>query len=87
MSKNQLLKVAFTFLVRTKGCSLLLLTREVCLVKKSLKSLTFSLKSDSHLPEKVVLFTPDESPLKMMKNTFYSILQALFVLNMFKLLS
>ena len=28
-----------------------------------------------------------ESPLKMMKNTFYSILKALFVLNIFKFLS
>ena len=41
------------------------------------------LKSVSHLPKKIVLFTP----LKVMKNAFYFILQALFVLKVFKFLS
>ena len=42
------------------------------------------LKSDSHLPQKFVLFA---CLLKMMKNAFYFILKALFVLKIFKLLS
>ena len=42
-----------------------------------------SLKSGSHLPKKFVLF----EMLKMMKNTLYFILKALFVLKIFKLLS
>ena len=36
------------------------------------------LKSDSHLPKK------GNSPSKMMKNTFYFILKALFILKIFK---
>ena len=45
------------------------------------------LKSESHFPKKnwVVYFI--ESPLKMMKNTSYFILKALFVLKMFKVFS
>ena len=43
-------------------------------------------KSESQLPKKIVLFG-NESPLKMLKNTFYSILKALFVFKIFKLLS
>ena len=44
------------------------------------------LKSDSHLPKKgVICFI--ESPLKMVKNAFYFILKALFVLKIFKFLS
>ena len=38
------------FLVRTEGNLLLLLTREHCLVKKSLKSSVFSVKSMINLP-------------------------------------
>ena len=49
--KTQLLKVTgHVFLVRIKGPLLLLLTREYCLVKKSLMSLAFSLKSMISLP-------------------------------------
>ena len=44
------------------------------------------LKSDSHLPKNCVVCLI-ESPLEMMKNTFYFILKALFVLNIFKFLS
>ena len=44
------------------------------------------LKSDSHLPKKIMLF--DSLKLfKMMKNAFYFTLKALFVLNIFKFLS
>ena len=46
-----------------------------------------TLKSDSRLPKKILLFTSVESPLKMMKNAFYFILKALFVLKIFKFLS
>ena len=45
------------------------------------------LKSDSHLPKNFVLICLIESPLKMMKNVFYFILKALFVLKIFKFLS
>ena len=44
------------------------------------------LKSDSHLPKKFV-YLLSESPLKFMKNAFYLILKALFVLKVFKFLS
>ena len=46
-----------------------------------------TLKSDSRLPKKILLFTSVESPLKMMKNAFYFILKALLVLKIFKFLS
>ena len=39
-----------------------------------------SLKSDSHLPNKIIFIYFNESPLKMMKNAFF-ILKALFVQN------
>ena len=42
-----------------------------------------TLKSDSHLPKQCVICFI-ESPLKMMKNGFYFILKALFVLKVFK---
>ena len=43
-----------------------------------------SSKSKSHLPEKGASF---ETPLKMIKNTFYFIFKAPFVLKIFKFLS
>ena len=43
-------------------------------------------KSDSHLPKKDFICF-NGSPSKMMKNTFYFILKALFVLKIFKFLS
>ena len=45
------------------------------------------LKSDSHIPKKNCVIYFIESPLKMMKNAFYFILKALFVLKIFELLS
>ena len=45
------------------------------------------LKSGSHLPRKIILITSLESSLKMMKNSFYFILKALFVLKIFNFLS
>ena len=44
-----------------------------------------SLKSDPHLPKRFLCLI--ENPLKMMKNAFYFILKALFVLKLFKFLS
>ena len=38
------------------------------------------LKSDSHLPKKFIFICFNKIPLKMMKNTFYFTLKALFVL-------
>ena len=46
-----------------------------------------NLKSDSHLPKKCLFIFFHESPLKMMKNAFYFILKALFVLKVFEFLS
>ena len=45
------------------------------------------LKPHSHLPKKICVICLIESPLKMMKNAFYFILKALFVLKLFKFLS
>ena len=43
-------------------------------------------KSDSH-PPKIFFISFNNSPLKMMKNTFYFILKAQFVLKIFAFLS
>ena len=48
---------------------------------------TFYLNSNSHLPKKKCVICFIESPLKMMKNAFYSILKALFILKILKFLS
>ena len=53
---------------------------------KSKTSVFLNLKSGSHLPKKFVICLI-ESPLKIMKNTFYFLLKALFVLKIFKFLS
>ena len=45
------------------------------------------LKSDSHLPKKIYFICFNDSPSKVMKNAFYFILKALFVLKILKLLS
>ena len=45
------------------------------------------LKSNSYLPKKVPFTCSRESPLKMMTNAFYLILEALFVLKISKFLS
>ena len=45
------------------------------------------LKSDSHLPKRTCVISFIESPLKLMKNAFYFILKAPFVLKIFKSLS
>ena len=44
-------------------------------------------KPNSHLPKKYIFICFNEGPLKMMKNAFYFILKALFVLKIFKFLS
>ena len=43
----------------------------------------FSLKSDPHLPKKTCVICLIENPLKMMRNAFYFVLKALFVLKIF----
>ena len=45
------------------------------------------LKSTSHLPKKFLFICFNESLLNIMKNAFYFILKALFVLKIFKFLS
>ena len=52
---------------------------------KTLKS--YFLEPDSGLSKKKIVICFIESPLKMIKNAFYFILKALFVLKMFKFLS
>ena len=49
----------------------------------------YFLKVDSPLPppQKNHLIAPKKSPVKIVKNTFYFILKALFVFKMFKVLS
>ena len=49
--------------------------------------LALCLKSGSHLPKKNFIICFFESPLKTMKNAFYFILKALFVLKTFKFLA
>ena len=46
-----------------------------------------SLKSDSHPPKTISFIFFNEGPLKIVKNTFYLILKAVFVLKIFKSLS
>ena len=48
---------------------------------------TNGLKSDSHLLKNFIFICFNENPLNMMKNAFYFILKALFVLKIFKFLS
>ena len=50
-------------------------------------SLALCLKSGSHLPKKKIIICFFESPLKTMKNAFYFILKALFVLKTFTFLA
>ena len=45
------------------------------------------LKPDFHLPKKIFFICFNDGPSKMMKNGFYFILKALFVLRIFKALS
>ena len=45
------------------------------------------LNSDSHLPKKKIIICFNDSSSKMVKNVFYFILKALFVLKIFDFLS
>ena len=54
--------------------------------QKLLKSRLY-LKSDSYLPKFFIIICFNDSPLKMMKNAFYFILNSLFILKIFKFLS
>ena len=51
------------------------------------QKLLYILMSDSHLPKEICIIYFIESALKMIKNTFYFILKALFVLEIFRFLS
>ena len=48
---------------------------------------SINLTSDSRLLKKFIFICLNESSLKMMKNAFYFVLKALFVLKLFKFLS
>ena len=54
---------------------------------EQLRSFFFLLKLYSHLPKKFCFICFIESLIKMMKNAFYFILKAFFVLNVFKFFS
>ena len=56
-------------------------------IKANKKSVNIKLKSDSHLPRKICIIYFIKRPLKVMKNAFYFISKALFVLKIFKFLS
>ena len=58
----------------------------VNLLSRNSKKIYLTLKSDSHLPKKCVIWFTG-TRLKMMKNAFYFILKALFVLKISKFLS
>ena len=47
----------------------------------------FSLKLDSHLPKKICTIFLIETLLEMMKNVFYFVLQAFYILKILKFLS
>ena len=51
------------------------------------KKISSSLKEDSCLPKEFCFICFNASSLKMMKNAFYFILKALFIVKMFKFLS
>ena len=72
---------------RSKFSKFLELEFLMVLIKISLSVTQESLKSNSHLPKKHCFICFNESLLKMMKNGFYFILKALFVLKKFKYLS
>ena len=57
------------------------------LLAEAIPLVNFLLKSDSNLPKKFLFICFNEKPLKMMKNAFYFISQALFLLKIFKFLS
>ena len=54
---------------------------------KNTKNSEIKLKLDFHLPKNVCFICFSKSPLKMMKTAFYFILNALFVLKIFKFLT
>ena len=65
-----------------------LFLREISAIKRSLhKKNKFSIKVGLSLSIKICFVRFNETPLKMMKNAFYFILKALFVLKTLKFLS
>ena len=55
-------------------------------VIKVFHTVLYNLKSDSHLAKKNFFVCVNDSSSKMMKNVFYFILKAIFVLKIFKFL-
>ena len=47
----------------------------------------YQLKVDSHLPKEIIFICFSERPLKMMKNSFYFVLNVIFFVEIFKFLS
>ena len=60
--------------------------QKLCYISKFCDPGKFYLKSPSHLLKNCFVDL-NEIPLKLMKNAFYFILEALFVLKIFKILS
>ena len=61
--------------------------RSATLLKTDFNTDVFLLKSGSHFPKKVALFAWLKASLKMMKNVFYFVWKASFVLKIFKVLA
>ena len=68
------------------NCKAFSKTRYACGTKGHLSTVC-KLKPDSHLSKKIFIIRFNDSPPKMMKNAFYFILKALFVLKIFTFLS
>ena len=63
------------------------LTNRVCTEKSKEFLSALNLKSDSHLPTENYFICFNDSSSKLIKNVFYFILKALFVLKIFKFFS
>ena len=75
-------------LIKLQGFVFLCILRIFIYFEKHLRvvasNYSFTLETDSHLPKKIFFISFNDSPSRMMKNSFYFILKVLFVLKIFK---
>ena len=69
------------------ACPCITVSYPLCISESRFRFLTRLSKSRSHLPKKNFVICFNNSPSKMMKNAFYFILKALFVLKIIELFS
>ena len=62
-------------------------SQTIDLKKRKTRTYFSGLKSNPYFPKKIIFICFNENPLKMMKNAFYVILKALFVIKIFQFLS